>query len=86
MPNAADKPNAAAGLAALSICESLLIALLDLEVMSGNDVSDLLEDAVPSRSPRNPRHDGAVHRSAGALIAGIAASVKSAGPPLHRPI
>jgi hypothetical protein len=35
----------AAGHAALSICESLLISIRELQVMSEQDVRDLLEDA-----------------------------------------
>ena len=32
------------GTAALGICESLLLALIDLKVMSAKDVTDLLSD------------------------------------------
>lgn len=37
--------NNVAGNAALSICESLLIALSDLKIMSSKDIGDLLKDA-----------------------------------------
>lgn len=36
----------AEGLAALGICESLLLALKDLDVLNDKDVSDLLGDVV----------------------------------------
>ncbi|MBK8174868.1 MAG: hypothetical protein IPK66_06245 [Rhodospirillales bacterium] len=35
----------AAGLAALSICESLLLSLTDLEVIESNEAVSILEDA-----------------------------------------
>jgi hypothetical protein len=44
---------AAAGLAALSICESLLLAPSDLKIMAAKDAGNVLEDAA------------AAHRNAG---------------------
>jgi hypothetical protein len=38
--------NDAAGVAALAICESLLLALRDLKIISEKDVRDLLDDVV----------------------------------------
>jgi len=51
------------GLAALSICESLLLALTDLKIISQNDMRDLLADvatthaeaAIVSKSPDRHR-------------------------------
>jgi hypothetical protein len=52
--NSTEIKGAAAGLAALSICESLLLALSDLKIMGEKDAGGVLEDAA------------AAHRSAGA--------------------
>ena len=41
-----------AGHAALSICESLLIAMRDLNLMTEKDVRDVLDDA--ATAPRTP--------------------------------
>lgn len=49
-----DIKSAAAGIAALSICESLLLALSDLKLMRAREVVGVLEDAA------------AAHRGAGA--------------------
>ncbi len=54
MAKSTDMTGDAAGLAALAICESLLIALGDLEIMSRKDIGDILTDAA------------AAHRDAGA--------------------
>lgn len=48
-----DHKDIACGIAALSICESLLIALSDLEIMSPREIDGVLGDAVE------------VHRNAG---------------------
>jgi len=53
-------PNDAAGSAALAICESLLVALADLSLISERDACDILEDvatthreaAASSQSPQ----------------------------------
>ena len=60
---------AAAGLAALSTCESLLIALNDLKIIDGKETRTILEDAAATHrhavpvSP-NPEH----HREVAAVI------------------
>ena len=50
------------GAAALGICESLLLALTDLKVISEKDVRDLLTDVVDharaKRPPLRPRQRG----------------------------
>jgi hypothetical protein len=53
MTEPTDIKSEAAGLAALSICESLLLALNDLKIMKANELVGVLEDAA------------AVHRGAG---------------------
>jgi hypothetical protein len=61
------------GAAALSICESLLLCLVDLKVLTEADFAGLLEDAAaahraPGKSPGETAHDAAT----AALIAAIA--------------
>ena len=69
----ADNLNAT-GAAALSICESLLLCLLDLQVLTEAEVAGLLDDAAaahraPGKSPDETAHDAAT----AALIVAIAA-------------
>jgi hypothetical protein len=45
MANSDDMKNVAAGLAALSICESLLLALTDLNVLDKKEAGGVLADA-----------------------------------------
>lgn len=45
MTDSTDTVGTAAGVAALSICESLLLALSDLKIMSEKDAGDVLRDA-----------------------------------------
>lgn len=45
-----DPSGAAEGMAALGICESLLVALTDLNIISENDVDDLLADVETAHS------------------------------------
>ena len=72
MANPTDIKHAAAGMAALSICESLLLALNDLEIMSAKDTAGVLEDAaalhrgVEAGSPARE-----LHLEAAAMIARI---------------
>lgn len=65
-----DQPDkTTAGLAALSICESLLIALNDLKIIGDADARGVLEDAAESH--RNAPPDAATpdeHRAVVALI------------------
>lgn len=51
--NATNKRNAASGIAALSICESLLVALNDLKILSAEEAGGVLKDAASA-------HHGAV--------------------------
>lgn len=60
MAKPTDTTSVAAGLAALSICESLLLALSDLKIMRDKDASGVLEDAA------------AAHRGAGASTPEVA--------------
>jgi hypothetical protein len=61
--------HAVAGNAALSICESLLLALRDRKVLSDGDIRNVLERAAAaqyeaSKTSEDPRH----HRKAAELI------------------
>ena len=45
----------AAGLAALSICGSLLLSLTDLKIIEGGEAVSILEDAAGRTAARSPR-------------------------------
>lgn len=58
-----------AGLASLAICESLLLALLAMEVLEERDVDELLEDAAEAhRGEVAGSPTPAAHVAAAALI------------------
>lgn len=68
-----DKPDdtdkTTAGAAALSICESLLIALNDLKIISDEDAHAVLEDAAAThRSAISDSKNPEEHRAVAALI------------------
>lgn len=71
-----------AGIAALSICEALLLALNDLQVMPEHEISGILRDAAAY-------HENAVgtdaeverHQAAAALINQIITNGKPVRPP-----
>ena len=59
----------AAGCAALTICESLLLALTELKVLDHCDARGILEDAaVTQRGAASAAQDTAVHQEAAHLI------------------
>jgi hypothetical protein len=67
-----------AGHAALSICESLLIAMRDLELMTEKDVRDVLEDAAAAHQAESTKADDPnLHRKVAALIERIIAGRNS---------
>ncbi len=69
MPRSADKSAAAAGYAALSICESLLLALDEQKILSASDVRGVLEDAAAThQGAAQTANDATVHRAAAALL------------------
>jgi hypothetical protein len=69
MAKAPDNNAAAAGFAALSICESLLLALTELRVLKLKDTNGVLEDAAAAhREMPASNADAAVHNAAAALI------------------
>ncbi len=61
-----------AGVAALAICESLLIALCELKIVSPVDVGNLLADAAAAHRGVETESDAALHRDAAAIIEDIA--------------
>ncbi len=68
----------AAGLAALSICESLLLALGDLKVLSDEEVVGVISDAADAhRFVEGSPRDTELHNSVAALLDRILASGNS---------
>ncbi|NGM47578.1 hypothetical protein G5B31_18745 [Rhodobacter sp. SGA-6-6] len=61
-----------AGLAALAICESLLLALNDRSILPEREIVGILKDAAAAHA-QAPRGDGdaAVHQAVAGLINGI---------------
>jgi hypothetical protein len=78
MTHSIDTINAASGLAALSICESLLLALGDLRIMSEKDAIDVITDAASAHrnAGEAPEHI-ALHREAAAILDRIIAGGNS---------
>jgi hypothetical protein len=58
----------AEGLAALGICESLLLALKDLKIISGQEVRDLLTDVATTHSEAAMVSEPERHRAVIAII------------------
>jgi hypothetical protein len=69
----------AAGHAALAICESLLLALSDRQVINESEVFNILADAATAHRNAVPlaRGDGATHEAAADLIDAIIAGGNS---------
>jgi hypothetical protein len=68
----------AAGVAALAICEALLLELGALKVLSAKGVTDVLHDAADAHGNGDPRtHSEAVHTEAAAIIKAIIASMRT---------
>ncbi len=66
------------GTAALSICESLLIALRDLKIMSQKDARDVLQDAATAHHEASSHPDhAAMHKGVATLIDKILAGGNS---------
>lgn len=79
MPDATDKNPAAAGHAALSICESLLLALGELKVLGEGDVRGILEDAAAThRGAADATKDANLQRDAAKLIEQVLATRRTA--------
>jgi hypothetical protein len=54
MADLIDTKSIASGIAALSICESLLIALSELKIMSHHDMAGVLHDAAAAHTDIGP--------------------------------
>ncbi len=82
MGDATDPKAIAPGLAALSICESILISLADLKIASAKEVSGILEDAAAAhRNAYKESQDLALHREVVAVIERIIAGGNSINKP-----
>jgi hypothetical protein len=73
MPNQTDH----AGMAALSICEALLLAINDSKLLPENDILGILRDAAASHENVTDGPDAETHREVAALINRIIASGNS---------
>jgi hypothetical protein len=82
MPNSEDINGAASGLAALSICESLLLAMGDLKMMSEKDVVGVISDAADAhRHSSGSPNDTALHLEVAAILDRIIAGGNSVRRP-----
>ena len=82
MTNLTEATGVASGLAALSICESLLLALSDLKIMGEKDVGGVLDDAAAAhRSAGASTKDAALHLQVVAILDRIIAGGNSVPRP-----
>jgi len=70
-------PQDVAGIAALSICESLLLALNDRNVLPEKEIVGILKDAAAAHEFAPDGADASVHLAVAALINGILAGGNS---------
>lgn len=77
MANSTDTKGVAAGIAALAICEALLLMLSDREIMSMKQVRDVLDDAVAAHRDADPTQDPTVRREIVATLKRIKSSVQT---------
>jgi hypothetical protein len=78
MANSTKMKGAAAGVAALSICESLLLALSDLKIMGKRDTGGVLEDAAAAhRNASASTQNSQLHLEVVAIIERIIAGGNS---------
>lgn len=77
-----DLRNTASGVAALSICESLILALGDLKIMGEKDAIDVISDAASAhRGAGHSQQDKALH----AEVTVILERIISGGNSVRRP-
>ena len=82
MTNSANTNDAASGLAALSICESLLLAMTDLKLLNEMDAIGIVQDAASAhREAGKTEHQAALHRE----VATILDQIISGGNSIRRP-
>lgn len=78
MPDPTDITSAASGVAALSICESLLLALSDLKIMGRADGDGVLTDAATAhRGAAGSSQEAALNREVVTIIERIIAGKNS---------
>lgn len=70
-------PHNVAGTAALSICESLLLALNDRNVLPEKEIVGILKDAAAAHEFSTDGDDAPMHAAVAALINGILAGGNS---------
>jgi hypothetical protein len=78
MATTTELKNAATGLAALSICEALILALGDLKIMGEKDAIDVIADATTAhRNAGGTAEDIALHHEVVAILDRIIAGGNS---------
>ena len=77
MTKSNDVQSAAAAVAALAICEALLLALNDLKLMSVKRLRDVVDDATAAHRDADPTQDPAVRRQVVAILKKIKSSVQT---------
>jgi hypothetical protein len=78
MSKSTDTKGVAAAVAALAICEALLLTLSDLKLLSVKQIRDVLDDATAAHRDGDPGEDPAVRREVVAVLKRIKASVQTA--------
>ena len=63
-----DEGACAAGLAALAICESILLSLTENGIIDAAEAAAILEDAAAAHRMAESAPDGAIHKKAAGLI------------------
>jgi len=82
MTDAADIRSVASGLAALSICESLILALGDLKIMNEGEAVGIISDAADAhRGAGTSPHEIALHDEVTAILDRIIAGGNSVRRP-----
>ena len=82
MAHTGDLSSLASGLAALSICESLLLAMGDLKIMGEKDAVNVIEDAASAhRNAGGTEHEVAMHLEVAAILDRILAGGNSVRRP-----
>lgn len=82
MAHPSDITNIASGLAALSICESLLLAMGDLKIMGEDEALNVISDAASAhRNAGGTEQEIAIHREVAAVLDRILAGGNSVRRP-----
>jgi len=76
-----DVKSAAAAVAALAICEALLLALNDLKIMNVKQLCDVIDDATAAHRDADPTQDPAVRREVVAILKRIRSSIRTIAQP-----